>query len=133
MYFQIALYAGNPQFASEYKANNMLKKKDIVVLLFQYAIVIATIWRYVYNELYGGSRRACMYGGLLIDTHESFIWKFLHCPNQLYGPAVVRDYVNIKKKNVALKQFVHHRYSLGPSSRSNKNYPDDQDVLYSLR
>lgn len=34
-----------------------------------------------------------MYGGLLIDAHNTFMWKFVHCPNQLYAPAVVKDYV----------------------------------------
>ncbi|KAJ8943513.1 hypothetical protein NQ314_009716 [Rhamnusium bicolor] len=68
------------------KLLNMLE-----VLKMQYAIVMSTIWRYVYNEYYK-TNKTCMYGGLLIDAHHTFMWKFVHCPNQLYSPAVIRDY-----------------------------------------
>ncbi|KAJ8956737.1 hypothetical protein NQ318_014093 [Aromia moschata] len=68
------------------KLLNMLE-----VLKMQYGIVMSTIWRYVYNDYYK-TNKSCMYGGLLIDTHHTFMWKFVHCPSQLYAPAVARDY-----------------------------------------
>ncbi|XP_018568449.1 uncharacterized protein LOC108908796 [Anoplophora glabripennis] len=68
------------------KLLNMLE-----ILKVQYSIVMSTIWRYVYNEYYR-TNRSCMYGGLLIDTHNIFLWKFVHYPNLLYAPAVVKDY-----------------------------------------
>ncbi|XP_050315451.1 uncharacterized protein LOC126749890 [Anthonomus grandis grandis] len=61
------------------------------VLNLQYAVVLSTIWRYVYNDLYK-CKSTCMYAGLIIDTHEAFFWKFVHCPNQLYSPAVIKEY-----------------------------------------
>ncbi|XP_076269427.1 uncharacterized protein LOC143202038 isoform X2 [Rhynchophorus ferrugineus] len=64
---------------------------QLEILNLQYATIMSTIWRYVYNEFYRAPHY-CMYGGLIIDTHETFIWKFVHCPDQLYSQAVVRDY-----------------------------------------
>nr|XP_023016768.1 uncharacterized protein LOC111506070 [Leptinotarsa decemlineata] len=61
------------------------------ILKMQYILVISTIWRYVYNEYYK-THKTCMYGGQLIDAHYWFMWKFLHSPNTLYAPAVMRDY-----------------------------------------
>ncbi|XP_030758766.1 uncharacterized protein LOC115884348 [Sitophilus oryzae] len=61
------------------------------ILNLQYAIIVATIWRYVYNDYYR-TPRFCMYAGLIIDTHESFFYKFSHCPCQLYAAPVLRDY-----------------------------------------
>ncbi|KAJ8974725.1 hypothetical protein NQ317_000391 [Molorchus minor] len=68
------------------KLLNMLE-----VLQMQYSIVMSTIWRYVYNEYYK-TNKSCMYGGLLIDSHNKFLWKFVHSPSELYAPAIIRDY-----------------------------------------
>ncbi|KAL1494408.1 hypothetical protein ABEB36_010011 [Hypothenemus hampei] len=63
----------------------------IEILNLQYAVIVTSIWRYVYNEFYR-VKSTCMYGGLIIDTFDDFLWKFVSCPHQLYGPAVVKDY-----------------------------------------
>ncbi|KAJ8923191.1 hypothetical protein NQ315_001745 [Exocentrus adspersus] len=69
----------------------VLKMLNMVeVTKTQHAIVISTIWRYVYNDYYR-TNRACMYGGLLIDAYHTFIWKFLHCPSQLYASNEVKN------------------------------------------
>ncbi|XP_066140081.1 uncharacterized protein [Euwallacea fornicatus] len=61
------------------------------ILISQCSVIVSTIWRYVYNGFYK-TRNTCMYGGLIIDIFDIFMWKFLHCPNQLYAPAVIKDY-----------------------------------------
>ncbi|CAH1100261.1 unnamed protein product [Psylliodes chrysocephalus] len=68
------------------KLLNMLE-----ILKLQYSIVVSTIWRYVYNDFYK-TNKTCMYAGQLIDAYFNFIDKFIHCPNILYAPAVIRDY-----------------------------------------
>ncbi|CAG9865140.1 unnamed protein product [Phyllotreta striolata] len=68
------------------KLLNMLE-----ILNLQYSIIVSTIWRYVYNSFYKTTKK-CMYAGRLIDEYFNFIDNFLHCPNILYSPAVVKDY-----------------------------------------
>ncbi|XP_060521458.1 uncharacterized protein LOC132699027 isoform X2 [Cylas formicarius] len=68
------------------KLLNMLE-----ILKLQYTIIIATIWRYVYNGYYK-TCKSSMYAGLIIDTFDAFIWKFKVCPNLLYGPAILNAY-----------------------------------------
>ncbi|XP_076269438.1 uncharacterized protein LOC143202038 isoform X3 [Rhynchophorus ferrugineus] len=75
---------------------------QLEILNLQYATIMSTIWRYVYNEFYRAPHY-CMYGGLIIDTHETFIWKFVHCPDQLYSQAVVRDYEEQYQRETALR------------------------------
>nr|CAH7759577.1 unnamed protein product [Callosobruchus chinensis] len=80
------------------------------ILKTQHTIVLATIWRYVYNEFYKVPKSS-MYGGQLIDAHKLFMWTFLHFPNQLYAPAVVRDYalpVEVTKIVQLTKAFCLH-------------------------
>lgn len=55
---------------------------------------MATIWRYVYNELYQSNTK-CMYAGLILDKFRQFLHKFVTTPYLIYGPAVVKDYVII--------------------------------------
>lgn len=34
-----------------------------------------------------------MYGGLILDLYDIILQKFAKTPYQIYGPAVVKDYV----------------------------------------
>ncbi|EFA07736.1 uncharacterized protein LOC103314581 [Tribolium castaneum] len=61
------------------------------IINFQQTVIMATIWRYVYNEFYR-TPKSCMYGGLILDLFEHFLYKFTTKPYQIYGPAVVKDY-----------------------------------------
>ncbi|KAJ3646283.1 hypothetical protein Zmor_023876 [Zophobas morio] len=61
------------------------------IINFQQTVIMATIWRYVYNEFYR-THRSCMYGGLILDLYDLILYKFTMNPYQIYGPAVVKDY-----------------------------------------
>ncbi|KAH0810866.1 hypothetical protein GEV33_011924 [Tenebrio molitor] len=61
------------------------------IINFQQTVIMATIWRYVYNEFYR-TQKSCMYGGLILDLYDLFLYKFTMKPYQIYGPAVVKDY-----------------------------------------
>ncbi|XP_028136943.1 uncharacterized protein LOC114331545 [Diabrotica virgifera virgifera] len=61
------------------------------ILKTQYDIVVATVWRYVYNDYYR-TTKSCVFAGKLIDVYFTFMDKFLHCPYLLYASAVIRDY-----------------------------------------
>uniref|UniRef100_A0A6P7G426 Uncharacterized protein LOC114337493 n=1 Tax=Diabrotica virgifera virgifera TaxID=50390 RepID=A0A6P7G426_DIAVI len=70
----------------------VLKLLNMLEILKQsYDIVIATVWRYVYNEYYV-TTKTCLFAGKLIDVYFSFIYKFLKHPNLLYGSAIIDDY-----------------------------------------
>ncbi|XP_072391354.1 uncharacterized protein [Diabrotica undecimpunctata] len=68
------------------KLLNMLE-----ILKTQYDMVVATVWRYVYNEYYI-TNKSCIFAGKLIDVYFTFMDKFLQCPYLLYAPAVIREY-----------------------------------------
>lgn len=61
------------------------------ILNFQQAVVMSTIWRYVYNNRYD-TYKSSMYAGILLDTYDQFLKKFVHTPDQLYTPVLGRDY-----------------------------------------
>ncbi|KAH1025576.1 hypothetical protein HUJ05_010273 [Dendroctonus ponderosae] len=64
---------------------------QLEIINLQNSIITSTIWRYMSNKFYK-TCQTCMYGGKLIDVQELFIRKFLHVPNELFAPAVVKDY-----------------------------------------
>ncbi|KAK9882996.1 hypothetical protein WA026_001211 [Henosepilachna vigintioctopunctata] len=61
------------------------------IVNFQRSVVMSTIWRYAYNHRYE-TYKSCMYGGILLDMYEQFLWKFTHAPDQLYATVIARDY-----------------------------------------
>ncbi|XP_057666700.1 uncharacterized protein LOC130900227 isoform X1 [Diorhabda carinulata] len=87
------------------KLLNMLE-----ILKLQCSVVVATVWRYIYNDYYKPSR-SCFYAGQLLDGLNDFIYKFFYCPYILYAPAIIKDHAFPQEMTniiVMIKNFCLH-------------------------
>lgn len=99
-------------YTSDHKEFRCLTKllNMLEILKTHYKVVVATVWRYVFNDYYQ-VERTCMYGGELIDVIRQFFQKFVVHPELLYGPAVEHDW-NLPSEIIKVcqlaKQFCIH-------------------------
>lgn len=97
-----------PTVAEELE-NNYSTSSNLTTVFPQQAVVMSTIWRYVYNNRYD-TYKSSMYAGILLDTYDQFLRKFVHTPDQLYTPVLGRDYVGTRHDT-------HHNLNCNPNFR----------------
>lgn len=65
---------------------------------FQYELIMATIWRYVYAQ----RSKLCMYGGEILDDYAVFVRQYLLTPRNLCISNKTKHYVNTSRNRVPI-------------------------------